>query len=308
MPDDPLRATARNGHEPAAARRAADGHEPAAARRAADGHEPAAARRAADGHEPAAARSTADVLELRLGGELVARYHYGPELARPYLAPLIGPAGRRLTADPGPADHPHHRGVWIGHRDVDGVDHWTEFAGHGRIVHRGFDEVGPTVRERLEWLDPDGRPALAERRLLRLRRGPVLDLAVHLTARDAVTLGANKDASLAAVRVAPSMTTIENADGARGEDACWGRRAAWCDFSGPEGGIAVLDHPGNPRHPTPWHVRAYGLMAPNPFLDEPLHLAAGAAIAFRYRLVAHDGYAGAAAIAERHREFGADRA
>jgi hypothetical protein len=241
----------------------------------------------------------ADVLELRLDGRLVGMYHHGPELARPYLAPLLDAAGRQVTCDPGPSDHPHHRGVWVGHRDVGGVDHWTDFAGHGRIAHRGFDEVGPTVRERLEWLDPQGRPALAERRTLRLRPGPVLDLTVHLTAPDGVTLGANKDASLAAVRVAPWMTRMANAAGASGEDACWGHRAAWCDFSGPGGGIAVLDHPRNPRHPTPWHVRAYGLLAPNPFLNEPLHLEAGGEVTFRYRLVVHQG----GAIQPHYRAF-----
>jgi len=29
-------------------------------------------------------------------------------------------------------------------------------------------------------------------------------------------------------------------------------------------GIAVFDHPSNPRHPTTWHVRDYGLFAANP--------------------------------------------
>lgn len=130
-----------------------------------DGDEPAIA----SGDEPTIV-ARGDVLELRLAGRLVGRYHHGPDLARPYLAPLIGPGGRQVTCDPGPPDHPHHRGVWIGHRDVGGVDHWTEFSGHGRIVHRGFDEVGPRVRERLEWLDPDGRPALGQRRTLRAGR------------------------------------------------------------------------------------------------------------------------------------------
>jgi hypothetical protein len=50
----------------------------------------------------------------------------------------------------------------------------------------------------------------------------------------------------------------------------------------------------------PWHVRAYGLIAPNPFLHEPMRLAAGETVTFRYRLVAHDGGAPAA---ERHRDF-----
>ena len=30
-------------------------------------------------------------------------------------------------------------------------------------------------------------------------------------------------------------------------------------------GLAIFDHPSNPRHPTTWHVRDYGLFAANPF-------------------------------------------
>ena len=49
----------------------------------------------------------------------------------------------------------------------------------------------------------------------------------------------------------------------------WGSRARWVACSGLlEGGpvtVAVLDHPGNPNHPTWWHARQYGLFAANPF-------------------------------------------
>lgn len=62
---------------------------------------------------------------------------------------------------------------------------------------------------------------------------------------------------------------IKNAYGAIGEKECWGKRAPWCDYSGPlEGemaGLAVFDHPGNLRYPGYWHVRDYGLMTANPF-------------------------------------------
>ena len=249
---------------------------------------------------PTIAERDDDVLDLRLGDRLVASYHYGAELARPHLAPLLDAAGRAVTAEPGPPDHPHHRGVWVGHRDVAGVDHWTEFAGHGRIVHRSFAFEDGAVIEELDWLDGTGRAALREQRVIRLHPGPALDLTVALTAPAALTLGANKDASLAAVRVAPSMTTIENSAGGRGESACWGRRAAWCDVSDATRGLAVLDHPENPRSPTPWHVRAYGLVAPNPFLREPMALADGETVTFRYRFIVHDARA---RIAEHHREF-----
>lgn len=30
-------------------------------------------------------------------------------------------------------------------------------------------------------------------------------------------------------------------------------------------GVAIFDHPSNPRHPTWWHVRDYGPFAVNPF-------------------------------------------
>jgi len=47
------------------------------------------------------------------------------------------------------------------------------------------------------------------------------------------------------------------------------KHADWCDYYGSIGGktvgIAMFDHPSNPRHPTTWHVRDYGLFAANPF-------------------------------------------
>ena len=62
---------------------------------------------------------------------------------------------------------------------------------------------------------------------------------------------------------------IMNATGATGEKNIWGKPAKWCDISGKiEGrpyGIAILDHPSNPRHPSNWHVREYGLMGANVF-------------------------------------------
>jgi len=57
--------------------------------------------------------------------------------------------------------------------------------------------------------------------------------------------------------------------GQTGEKETWGKPAKWCDESGMiDGkpyGVAILDHPNNPRHPSTWHVRAYGLIAANIF-------------------------------------------
>jgi hypothetical protein len=57
----------------------------------------------------------------------------------------------------------------------------------------------------------------------------------------------------------------------------------------------VFDHPGNPHHPTYWHVRDYGLFAANPFgwhdfqnnpnVDGSITVPAGGQITFRYRTI-----------------------
>jgi len=62
--------------------------------------------------------------------------------------------------------------------------------------------------------------------------------------------------------------TIINAEGVK-NTAAWGKRSTWVDYHGPKDGkvygVAIFDHPSNPRHPTWWHVRDYALFAANPF-------------------------------------------
>jgi len=94
------------------------------------------------------------------------------------------------------------------------------------------------------------------------------------------------------------------------EPATWGKRAEWCDHSGPVGegvsGIAIMDHPANVRHPTYWMVRGYGLFACNPFgmraytrdeAQDGTHvIPAGGELTFRYRVLIHQGDADSANV------------
>src|SRR4051794_21222913 len=71
-------------------------------------------------------------------GEEIARYHFGPDLRRPFVFPLIGPAGRSLTRMGHPRDpesHSHHNSIWVSHHDVNGISFWEDRA-PGKIVHR----------------------------------------------------------------------------------------------------------------------------------------------------------------------------
>jgi hypothetical protein len=103
---------------------------------------------------------------------------------------------------------------------------------------------------------------------------------------------------------------IVNSEGVR-DDKTWGKRAAWCDYSGPVDGktvgIAIFDNPANPRYPTWWHVRDYGLFAANPwglsvFTNDKtqsgaMTVDAGKSVRYRYRVIIHAGNAKDADIA-----------
>jgi len=83
-------------------------------------------------------------------------------------------------------------------------------------------------------------------------------------------------------------------------------------------GIAIFDHPENPRHPTWWHVRDYGLFAANPFgqhdfekLDDraagDLKIPAGESVTFRYRFYLHEGDEQQARVAVKYQEYAKEK-
>src|SRR5688500_2201321 len=81
-------------------------------------------------------------VSLQRDGKEIARYHFGPGLRRPFVFPVVGPAGRSLTRMGHPHDpesHSHHNSVWVSHNDVDGVSFWDDRA-RGRIVHRRVEK------------------------------------------------------------------------------------------------------------------------------------------------------------------------
>jgi hypothetical protein len=264
----------------------------------------------------------------------VTSYHHGPTTAqpaagqarRPYLHPLIGPDGIPLTEFGKPHDptgsHAHHYSLWVAHNKVNDQDFWSEKG--GVIVHQQLElqEDGPLfgrLVQRTAWTASGGE-LLRERRTITLYRGftgyRLLDLDLELTpVRETVTLGQTSFGFLAA-RVAQSMTvfdgggTIRNANGALNEHGCHLRKAAWIDQSGPIapgqwGGVALLDHPDNPNHPTGWHCRNDGWAGAAFNMDGPHTLKMGDKLTLRYRVHLHQGDAQKGAVARRFEEYAA---
>lgn len=275
-------------------------------------------------------------LAISCEGKLVTRYVFsgGP---KPYLYPIYSQTGVAMTRafpmeqrEGESTDHPHQRSFWFTHGDVNGVDFWGEGETKGRIVHRAFSDVsggraGMFLTTRNEWRSPQGQLLCTDTREVSIYDVGdlrVIDFTVTLQAGEQpVRLGDTKEGTFG-IRIPSSMElrrgkgTILTAEGKRDKDA-WGTRAVWCLYSGDIGGevhsIAVLDHPGNPHHPTYWHVRDYGLFAANPFgwrdfqnnpnVDGSLTIPAGGQLTFRYRTLWAKGALSPEKLHALHRAF-----
>jgi hypothetical protein len=245
-------------------------------------------------------------------------------------------------------DHPHHAGLFYGHGDVNGYNYWAiqnvptapskADATMGRIVLKNVASVksgkeSGTVDVALTWLKPDGKPLLTETRRMTFYAHPelrIIDFDFDFTAIDKVVFRDTKEGTFAmrmataleepAAKAKPdgAMRTgkLLNAQGGEGEANVWGKRSEWVDYSGvldgEKVGVVMMDHPGNPRHPTYWHSRGYGLHSINPFglhdfLNDPkqdgsLTVEPGNHVRFRYRVVVHPGVS-PARIAELYKQY-----
>ena len=280
-------------------------------------------------------------VKVEINGQPFTEYHFA-DVPRPYFYPLLGPGEVPMTrkwplenGENEEHDHPHHRSLWFAHGAVNGRDFWSEEKQFGKIVHDGFTEVSSgretgVIRTKDKWVAADGVVVCTDDRVMRFySRADVrmIDFEVTLHAANGdVTFGDTKEGTMA-LRIAetmrlkgpkgvPSAGHIVNSAGVRDGDT-WGKHADWVDYYGPVGnrtvGIAMLDHPDNPRHPTTWHVRDYGLFAANPFglhdfEKQPagagnFKIPAGQSVTFRYRIILHEGDEKQAGIAAKYLEY-----
>ena len=202
----------------------------------------------------------------------------------------------------------------------------------GNVVHDKFlkiesgKDVGITQSQN-KYIAPDGTVICTDTRTHKFYNRAdekMMDLEITFHASEGqVVLGDTKEGSMA-IRLAPTMRLkgsvgqghIINSEGDKDGDA-WGKRAAWCDYYGPVKsdivGVAIFDHPQNPKHPTWWHVRDYGLFAANPFGVSDFErkprgtgditIPAGESLTFRYRIYIHKGDNEQGKVAEHYGEY-----
>ncbi len=283
-------------------------------------------------------------VRVEIGGKLFTEYLY-TGYAKPILYPVMGPQDLPMTRNypmkevKGEAsDHHHQKSLWYTHGDVNGISFWHEGKGAGKIVHQKLlkassDGRSAEIKTANTWQSAGGKPVCTDTTTIvcsAIPNGRVIDfdITIHASNGD-VVFGDTKEGTMG-IRTHPNLrlsngrgvTTANgkalNSEGVTGE-AVWGKRAKWVDYwgtiDGKVVGVAIFDHRGNPRHPTWWHARTYGLIAANPFgvhnfERKPegtgdLKIPAGESRTWRYRFVFHEGDAQKAKVKELYEAYAA---
>ena len=274
------------------------------------------------------ANDTDGQLDIAVAGSPFMTFHHTTDYPKPVINPILTPNGTNMLREPMAAwsegEHPWQRGLTLMQGAINGVDCWNERPnrpGFGRteqddisILHNPLSLL---IESQNTWYEDD-RPLMTDNRSYRLydsgRDAVVLDIMLNLKAsHGAVTIGDTKEGGFLCIRVNPSVNandggTMGNAYGATDEKGCWSLPSHWMDYFGPVGdetaGFAIFDHPQNLRYPTTWHVRGYGLFAPNCWMFKPdHHLPEGESLTFRWRVTVHTGDTAQADIANRFLDY-----
>ena len=271
------------------------------------------------------------------------RFRFDAALDMPYFHPLNSIDGRTLTADR-PLDHPWHHGLWFSWKFIDKVNYWEI---DPRTLHpagrTSWSDVRVAARDdhsaRIA-LDLAYRPAgedvpvLTEKRVIEISAPDAegvyaIDWTAEFTAARAVVLDrtplpgepggqtyggyAGLSLRLALKYDDRALMTIDGPVSKMPDDRYRGRHAA-VDYSGildgEPAGVAICDHPQNPRTPTPWYaIRSADMSFFTPALlcYGPLELKAGERITLRYRVFVHAGRWSAARLRTEYEHFAKGR-
>jgi hypothetical protein len=193
-----------------------------------------------------------DAIEFKAGPQVVAKYHVGEAVAKPFLHPVLAPGGVPVTRGwpvdktrkEDTTDHVHQKSAWFCHGDVipegvelkvktterggKGVDFWSEardkdgVARHGRMACVTVGEPQKhsathwSVLTKNEWKSPDATKILDEDRTIHFHDLPEGRLfAFEITLRATVcpvTFGDTKEGSFG-VRVHDAIRVQANGGG-----------------------------------------------------------------------------------------------
>ena len=257
-----------------------------------------------------------------LEGKELTRFHFDPKAKRPFWYPVqtsLAPSLIRIGHPHDPVTHRHHYGVWITHSDVSGVNFWDDEADNGKDKVRGSivyqrtigywdGDESAAMMTLNHWIaERDGHVLLIEKRRSELRpldgaKSWMLIVDSEFAAPKGKTATFNPSGfGLISARMAKTIGVhdgggrILNSEGQINEQQVFRKPAKWCDYSGrltndAQGfaGITLMNHPGNPNHPTAFHVRDDGWMCDCLSLEKPVEVKDTEPLHVRWALWVHE--------------------
>ncbi len=255
---------------------------------------------------------------------VVWKFNYGTNAAKPFFHPVALLDGTVLTVDR-PSDHRWHHGLWFSWKFINGVNYWEENPATGQSA--GLTSWSqPQIETRpdfsahivldLVYRPGEGKPVLTEKRVIEVSPPDEsgvygLDWTLAFTAVDQDALldrtplpgepGGQPWGGYAglSVRLAKGIkdSRLATTEGpAAFVNTTYRGKAMGLDYSGRlaerEGGIAILDSPGNLNSPTPWYAIDNGSMDFFSAAVIQYHsqaLKAGQTLNLRYRAIIHPG-------------------
>lgn len=261
---------------------------------------------------------------LKRGEQILLTFHGGTDQPKPYFDPVAAPGGPNL-AWTSPPDHPWHYGLWFSWKFINDLNYWEEDRKTGQSPGSTTWD-GFTVDPRQDGsatisMDLAYRPAMETEPVLTEQRSVTIPPATG----DQLILDWTSVFTVGGEPVVLNRTPLAHEPGGKSYGGYAGlsmrmakdltdRRLILHDGSKPfvgdrhrgpspvaeyngrlngqEIGYAVLDHPDNPRHPTPWYAIASKVMS---YLNaavlcyEPMTLEPGTSFTLRYRIILHHG-------------------
>jgi Methane oxygenase PmoA len=245
-------------------------------------------------------------------GLAAVSYRHARVLPKPCVHPLSTPRGHVISGFE-MSDHVWHRGLWFAIKFINGSNFWEERAPFGtqtshvqpicemlsgdsaRIIHQldwTSDATGTIAHEdrQLHFHQVDGFDAIDWTSEIRFSADVTLDRTPF------TTWGGYGGLSFRATRAWHKASLL----GSDGQSSAMlaGQRLEWLIMSGlmdngvnQQVSLAMIDHPTNPRSPSPWYAKTADVCFMNAafLFHEPMQVKREDPLRFRYRVLWRDG-------------------